>query len=205
MSVSSLGADERLWAIEFPFNTLEIICYAANIPQESQSPVETTKLVLPDFNYEYCHPRSYNAGSIDYIVLNMDQIDKVREWAEHHGLCENYTDFYWCRIDGVLEHVKRLDPVYTKKSKAKPEKILRKICKEMEEERAGKTPWNRKKAFRLAQMFRRKKRARQSWTEFLLSQMRYGEYCLRRLRFKLRRLHYYLETELGSDLTDDEY
>lgn len=181
------------WAIESPFNTLEIICHAANIPQESRPLVKTTKLVLPDIHPTFCHPKCYNAGSIDYIVLSLDQRDKVIYWAEHHGLAENLGNMYWCRIDGVQMAVKLLELVNTKKSKSKPEKILRGIYKEMEEERAGKRRWNRKKAFRLAQIFRRKKRAQwSSWTEFLLSRMRIAEYYLRRLRFKLRRLLYYL-------------
>lgn len=60
------------WAIESPFNTLEIICHAASIPQESRPLVKTTKLVLPDVHPAFCHLQCYNAGSIDYIVLTWD-------------------------------------------------------------------------------------------------------------------------------------
>ena len=47
-------------------------------------------------------------------------------------------DMHWCRIDGVQSGVDLLELVNTKKSRPKPEKILRGIYKEMEEERAGK-------------------------------------------------------------------
>lgn len=159
-TLPSLTSDSPLefgtlpWAVESPFNTLGIICHAANIPQESRPLVKTTKLVLPDLHPAFCHPKCYNAGSIDYIVLALDQRDKVIEWSEHHGLDKNLGNIYWCRIDGVQMAVRRLESVYTKKSRSKPEKILRGIYKEMEEERAGKRRWNKKKAFRLAQIFR---------------------------------------------------
>lgn len=201
MSDLPLEIGTMAWAIESPFNTLEIICHAANIPQESRPLVKTTKLVLPDLHPTFCHPKCYNACSINYIVLSLDQLDKVIDWAEHHGLHKNLGDIYWCRIDGVQRSVHLLELVNTKKSRSKPEKILRGIYKEMEEERAGKRRWNRKKSFRLAQIIRRKKRAKwSSWTEFLLSRMTIAEYYLWRLRLKLRRLLYYLQRLLQSEL-----
>lgn len=46
--------------------------------------------MLSDFHPVLCHPRCYNAGSIDYIVINLDQIGKVNEWAEHHGAVQEF-------------------------------------------------------------------------------------------------------------------
>ena len=65
---------------------------------------------------------------------------------------------------------RRLEIAYTNKSKVKkPERILRGIYKEMEEERAGKGRWNRKKVLGitippgLARISRRKKQPLWNW------------------------------------------
>lgn len=61
------------WAIEFPFNTLEIICHAGTIPQESRPPIKPTKLMVPGCEPTCCHPSCYTGGSIDYILLTLEE------------------------------------------------------------------------------------------------------------------------------------
>lgn len=195
------------WIIKSPFSTLDIICHGAKLPQESRSIVKTTKLELPEPYNGLCHPQCYNAGSIDYVVIDMDQSCDLVDWASQYGLSMTIYDRYISHFDGVQRVVKQF---VSTKSRSKTEKNLERIRKEMEgeeeEERTGKRQWIRKKSYRPVQIFRpRKNRVRYTtWTGFLRSKITPAERRLRRLRLRWITLVYDLENLLYPDLEDDE-
>lgn len=205
------------WVIEPPFNTLEIICHAANIPQESRPSIKTTKLVVPRFGpLVWCHSRCFDAGSIiDYIDLTWDQYEEVLRWAEHHALDQNSSDIYWSIFEGKEMDAKRLDPIYTKKSKLKkePKRILRDIYKEMEDERAVKGLWNRKKEswitippcltrnFRKQSVRSKKQLGSLAWN-FRIRRRRYSIYAedyLEQLQSKIMSVLDFISERMGLD------
>lgn len=90
--------DRRI--IEFPFNTLKIICHAANIPEEFRPHIQTTKLIIPGYGPETYHPGCHTGDSIDCILTTRDQIFEIVQSSEHNGLCDFVERDYWCQFRG---------------------------------------------------------------------------------------------------------